>query len=345
MMTRLGRSGRFSHWACAILCTIPWAGRAVGDVLEVEETPDRIIVRSDRPPTWAMEIDRAAGRVKGLVIPARDGFEVVRGHPWANVFGVWMGYHNFAETGSWQASNRSIFDRIDRCEVVARSPGRVVVAVAGEGFTKAGERRYAFRQHILFEPAGVRTDLEIVNASDDPWRCVQIFSPCWFRGGAVPDVDDPRIRIWDVDTPPFHPDMKRTRTQDDFVPLPEGITHPFSVRVPLLIPPTHPYALQVPRPAPEGVSLVIREVSVPDSVRERNEWSMPLGFAQRPGADGWAWWLTGGASPGAIKGQYSETYRIAPAGMPQVLAWSVFPTLGDAEPGAEIAPHSPALPE
>ena len=40
--------------------------------------------------------------------------------------------------------------------------------------------------------------------------------------------------------------------------------------------------------------------------RERNEYSMPLGFAHRPGSDAWAWWATGCASPGAIRAEYDK---------------------------------------
>src|SRR3954451_4087906 len=111
-----------ARWVGGVFLALLWASEGAGDALTVRETSESIVIRSDRAPTWKMEIAKARGLVRSLIVPADGGDEVIAGHQWANAFGRSMGYHDFGQSESWQMTNRNIAEQISTCKVVESSP-------------------------------------------------------------------------------------------------------------------------------------------------------------------------------------------------------------------------------
>ena len=281
--------------------------------LSVTSTGTGIVVESDRTPTWKMTFTRE-GRFKGaaidLRIPADHSTNLFTGYRRVPQFGFGASI-GYWEDGSfkWWPSNWT--HTLSRFEIVQESPDRVVVAVVG----KAADR-YAFRQHYVVVPSGIRHDLEIVNGSTPG---VMTDVRIWLGAGCVTEKD--RGKIWDPKTRPLTPPPYGV---DQLVSLPGKINYPFTQKFPYLLAP--------------GVRIWARALEVPPVVAKNRQWRFPTRFGTR-----FNWTQLGiGANGGdPAKGKpreiippddvlrYSYTFQVAPLRKTPPL----------------ISPHDPILPD
>lgn len=289
--------------------------------LSLERREKESVIVSTHQPGWRISFNRSKGLADDLRVPANSDTDILSGHEWAYAFGRWLAFHD--QNNEWKERDtfRKGGDVVTGFEIVGNTPGRIVLAIQGYG-PKNDAKWYEFRQHVVIVPSGIRLDQEITVTTRELF-CTVLGPHFWFRQGVLPDHGP--VEIWDARSAPR--EVNPALTQDDPVPLPKGIDYPYELRL--------PYRL-----APD-VSFRFRAIEVPERVRARREWSLPLGFGPK---FGWTWWWLTGGDPGVIDGQPDLSYNVMPPGQPGIfsLEWQVTTAKGMPAP---IPAFEPRLPE